>query len=253
MTKTPVPRRGFLLPTQFEADILSGCEGLFAFFLMTRWIFFDLDGTLADTAPDLIAAANKMRTDRGMSAIPEAQLRPLAGHGTRSLVLAALGVRDDQPEFAAMRSEFLANYAAATVVRTQLFPGIASLLQALKDSGLRQAIVTNKPEALAHRVVDGLAMQHSVEFVLGCDSPGCTFKPKPDSILKGLEIAGIGMQDALYVGDESSDVLAAHAAGIPCALVRWGYRQTPLEPLGPDFIAENPEHLLQWCKNFKHA
>src|SRR5512147_295527 len=107
-------------------------------------VLFDLDGTLADTAPDLVATANAMRLSRGLDALPFADLRPLASHGARGLLGRALGVQPEQAEYEALRQEFFDRYEAALCVHTRLFSGIEPLLADLESAGRPWGIVTNK-------------------------------------------------------------------------------------------------------------
>lgn len=210
-------------------------------------ILFDLDGTVVDTAPDLSAAANALRAARGLPPLPLEVLRAPSGKGSPALILAALGVAKDDPRYPALKTEFLERYAAAPAAHSTPFPGAEALLEALSREGLRLGVVTNKPSALADEVIRALGLDRFFPVVLGCDSPGCTLKPKPDSILAALKRFGAEPAQARYVGDSASDAAAAHAAGIPCALVRWGYMAEPPESASPDFIASSPAELLGWA------
>ena len=114
-------------------------------------VLFDLDGTLADTAPDLAAALNRVRSDRGLESLPLRALRPYASHGARGLLAAGMGVDPDQPMYEALRTAFLDHYAAALCVESTLFAEVAALLDALDARALRWGIVTNKANASPRR------------------------------------------------------------------------------------------------------
>lgn len=207
---------------------------------------FDLDGTLVDTAPDLSAAANRLRTARGLPALPLESLRAASGKGSPALVLAALGIPKDDPRYPPLKAEFLSYYSEMPAARSALFPGIAAMLASLRKQGCRIGVVTNKPFALAERVLRALSLADEIQVLIGCDSPGAALKPRPDSLLTALKRFDALPDEAVYVGDSASDCTAAHAAGLPCALVRWGYMPEPPESATPDFIASVPSDLLTW-------
>lgn len=201
-----------------------------------KLILFDLDGTLVDSAPDLAAAANTLRTARGLPPVDPDALRPVASRGSAALVDAVLGVSDEN-----LRQEFLANYAAACDKLTRPYEGIPSMMRGLRREGFRLAVVTNKPVALAERVLRGLDLMALLDGFWGSDSPGSAMKPDPAGI--HLAMRTLGETKALYVGDEASDARAAAAAGIPSTLVRWGYAKTPLEDAGALFLADSASEL----------
>ena len=139
---TPLPQR------EDEEASVGLCQG----------ILFDLDGTLADTAPDLAAAVNKMRHERGLEMVPLEQLRPLASAGARGLLGGAFGIGPDHHDYASMRDEFLANYEADLCIETLLFPGIGDILDDLDARGVRWGIVTNKVARLTEPLVAQLGL-----------------------------------------------------------------------------------------------
>ena len=211
-----------------------------------RIFLFDLDGTLIDTAPDLAAATNKVRTDRGLPALDETELRPYASRGAPGLLGRALNIAQTDPEFPELRAAFLANYEAAMTVCSRPFDGVVELLDALRADGITTGVVTNKYEHLALRLVNDLGLSERLDLVLGSDSEGCAMKPRPDSLLEAARRLNASPADILYAGDDPRDIEAAHAAGMSAAAVGWGYALTPPDTWGADHVAHTPQELRTW-------
>ncbi|MFC4277722.1 HAD-IA family hydrolase [Achromobacter aloeverae] len=189
---------------------------------MKSLILFDFDGTLADTAPDLAAAANRQRTRRGLEPMPFEILRPVASQGARGLLRVALDMLPDHPEFEATRADFLADYAANSTVHSRLFPGIAELLRDIEARGHAWGIVTNKVTYLAEPVVAHLGLAQSTAVLVCGDTVGRA-KPYPDPLLHAAKAAGYTPDRCVYIGDDLRDVQAAHAAGMPAIAAAYGY------------------------------
>jgi len=189
---------------------------------MSALVLFDFDGTLADTAPDLAAAANRQRERRGLPALPEPQLRPYASQGARGLLRAALDLTPEHPEFPAARQQFLDDYEAAMTRHTRLFPGIAELLARLGRHGLAWGIVTNKVERLARPLVSHLGLDGDCAALV-CGDTTAHSKPHPEPLLHAARLAGYAASASLYVGDDLRDVQAARAAGMPVIAAGYGY------------------------------
>ncbi|MGI4812652.1 MAG: HAD-IA family hydrolase [Janthinobacterium lividum] len=196
---------------------------------LARAVLFDLDGTLADTAPDLAAAVNKMRVDRGLEMVPFERLRPLASKGAAGLLGEAFGIDRDDPAFAAMRVEFLANYAADLCVETELFPGIEALLADLSARGVRWGIVTNKVENLAQPLCRQLGLLDAAGCLVSGDTTPYS-KPHPAPLLLAAQQIGSDPVKTIYVGDDHRDILAGHAAGMFTIAVSYGYSGDGLPP-----------------------
>ncbi|MEF9996549.1 MAG: HAD family hydrolase [Burkholderiaceae bacterium] len=209
-------------------------------------VLFDLDGTLADTAPDLAAAANRLRTERGLSPLPYETLRPLASHGARGLVGCALGVTPDEESFPALRDEFLGFYEAALCVHTRLFPGMEEVLAQLESSGLRWGIVTNKAARLTDPLVRQLGLAQRAAVVVSGDTTAHA-KPHPAPIEHALAHCHVDAAQAIYVGDDVRDIEAGRAARLRTVAVSYGYlgAGTPIEAWGADAIAASPGDLLR--------
>jgi phosphoglycolate phosphatase len=209
-----------------------------------RAALFDLDGTLADTAPDLVAAVNKMRRDRGLALLPVEQLRPLASAGARGLIGGAFGIGPDHREFAPMREEFLANYEADLCIETALFPGIAELLDALDSRGIRWGIVTNKVGRLTMPLVEQLGLAARAGCVVSGDTTPHS-KPHPAPLLHAAEALALPPGQIVYVGDDLRDVQAGFAAGMATVAAAYGYCGTDLPPAmwHAQHIVDSPQQL----------
>jgi N-acetyl-D-muramate 6-phosphate phosphatase len=192
-------------------------------------VLFDLDGTLADTAPDLAAAVNKMRHERGLEMVPLENLRPLASAGARGLIGGAFGIGPEHPEFAGMREEFLANYEADLCIETTLFQGIDAVLDELDARGVRWGIVTNK----VARLTDPLVALLGLDLRAGCVVSGDTTphsKPHPAPLLHAARMLDLPPERIVYVGDDLRDVQAGFAAGMVTVAAAYGYCGNDIPP-----------------------
>ncbi len=212
---------------------------------MIRAVLFDLDGTFADTAPDLSYAINRMREARGLPPLPLATTRPVASLGARGLLNTGFGIGPDHADYPALREEFLAIYEANICRETRLFPGIGELLEAIEKRGLRWGIVTNKAERLARLLLDRLQVAPRAACIVGGDTTA-RFKPHPDPLLAACKALHEEPRACLYVGDDLRDVEAGHAAGMKAAAVRWGYLNGgDPEQWNADWIVAQPRELLR--------
>ncbi len=208
-----------------------------------RALLFDLDGTLADTAPDLAAAVNKMRSDRGLEHTPFEILRPLASAGARGLIGAAFSIGPGHADYDDMRQEFLDNYAAAIANHTTLFDGIVSLLDEISTMGLSWGIVTNKPALYTDALVPKIGLAHAACVISGDTTPHA--KPHPEPLFEAARRLQLSPTDCWYVGDDLRDIDAGKAAGMPTIAAGWGYcgHTEPADWLA-DLIASHPLDLL---------
>ena len=209
-------------------------------------IFFDLDGTLADTAPDLVAATNKLLVARKLTPKPYEFLRPYASAGARGLLEGAFGISPDHEDFVALRDEFFSNYEKALLVDSKLFDGIDHLLDQMDAASLPWGIITNKSERFTNPLTDLMGLrQRAVSTVSGDTTPYS--KPHPEPILHAARISNIDPSKSIYVGDDIRDVLAGKAAGMKTVAAAYGYCgcKEPPEAWGADYIANNPLDLLQ--------
>ncbi|MGR6078852.1 HAD-IA family hydrolase [Achromobacter xylosoxidans] len=189
---------------------------------MSALILFDFDGTLADTAPDLAAAANQQRTRRGLEPLPYETLRPVASQGARGLLRVALGLKPGDDEYEPTRLQFLEDYAASSTVHSKLFPGIEALLADIRQRGLSWGIVTNKVTYLTLPIVEHLNLTRD-SAVLVCGDTTAHAKPHPLPLQHAAREAGFAIDRCVYVGDDLRDIQAAHAAGMPAVAAAYGY------------------------------
>lgn len=214
---------------------------------MYRTILFDLDGTLVDTAPDLGHALNTLRHRRGLPPLADAITRAQASHGSQGLIRAGFGVAQEQPEFAALRAEFLEVYEASLTANSPLFPGVAAMLDGIEARGLNWGIVTNKPARYTEPLLDHLGIGKRAACIVSGDTCARP-KPHPDPMQHACHLAGSPPEACLYVGDAERDVIAARAIGIPTLVALYGY----LGPLdrpqewGAHGYIDTPLGLFDW-------
>jgi len=189
---------------------------------MSALILFDFDGTLADTAPDLAAAANRQRTRKGLEPMAYEALRPVASQGARGLLRVALGLAPGDPDYEPTRLQFLEDYAASSTVHSKLFPGIEALLADIRRRGLSWGIVTNKVTYLTLPIVEFLDLTRD-SAVLVCGDTTAHAKPHPLPLQHAAREAGFSVERCVYVGDDLRDIQAAHAAGMPAVAAAYGY------------------------------
>lgn len=206
-------------------------------------ILFDLDGTIADTAPDLAYAANSLRLADDVPPLPIELLRPFASQGARGLLKEAVGLSPEDPGFEHARLRFLSYYEQNLCVYTRLFPGIEPLLAGIEKRGTPWGIVTNKVEYYALPLMQKLGLADRSAITVGGDT---TPNPKPaaDPLLYAARAINVAPEACLYVGDDLRDVQAAHAAGMTSVAVRWGYLGD-----GPPIEQWNAHHLVRTPKD----
>jgi len=209
-----------------------------------RAVLFDLDGTLADTAPDLADAVNRMREDRGLPATPYDLLRPMASAGARGLIGVAFGIKPGDVEFEAMRTEFLANYEAHIADSTVLFDDIVALLTKIESNGQRWGVVTNKPLRYTDALLPLIGLAHAACSISGDTTPHA--KPHPEPLFEAARRLQLEPEQCWYVGDDLRDIQAGKAAGMPTIAAGWGYCGMS-EPANwdADFIAGSPREIIE--------
>ncbi|MXV08983.1 phosphoglycolate phosphatase [Xanthomonas sp. LMG 9002] len=206
-------------------------------------VLFDLDGTLLDSAPDLLAAANAVLAEHGRAALTLAQLRPVVSKGSRAMLGVAF---PDLPaaQRDALIPAFLRHYEALIGRHSQPFDGIAGLLQRLEAAGSVWGIVTNKPEALARLILPQLQWEQRCAVLIGGDTLP-ERKPHPLPLQVAAQRLGVAPHEVVYVGDDERDILAARAAGMASVAVLWGYRLDEDDPLAwrADAMVATPAEL----------
>jgi len=188
-------------------------------------VLFDLDGTLADTAPDLGRALNRLRAERGLEPLPIGVMRAHASSGARGLLKAGFGLTPESGGYDALRDRFLELYAENLCVDTRLFDGIPELLSRIEARPLPWGIVTNKATRFTHRIVAALGLAERVGCVV-CGDTTAHIKPHPAPLLHAAQALALPPEVCCYLGDDLRDVQAAHAAGMSSVAVEWGYHGT---------------------------
>ena len=189
---------------------------------MIQAVLFDLDGTLADTAPDMARTVNEMCARRGLPPVPEATIRPHVSKGARGMIMAAFDITTEHVDFPAMREEFLSLYEQNLCLDTTLFPGMESLIDRLEAQHIAWGVVTNKFERFARPLLEQMGLASRAGVIVGGDTCPKS-KPFPDPLLFAAEKVGVKPAAALYVGDDERDVQAARAAGMPVVVAGYGY------------------------------
>ena len=212
---------------------------------MISTILFDLDGTLADTAPDLGYALNLQLHRHGKAPLSDAVIRPFASHGSRGLIGLGFGITPNDANFLALRDEYLALYDTVFTRSPVLLTGIAELLQAIESRGLKWGIVTNKPRRFTQRLIESMDLHKRAACVVsGDDAPQP--KPSPATLRLASEQIGVKSEQCLYVGDAERDVQAGKAAGMKTVVALFGYIDVTDKPheWGADALIETPNELL---------
>jgi phosphoglycolate phosphatase len=189
---------------------------------MTEAVLFDLDGTLADTAPDLGEALNQQRSIHGLLPLAQETIRLYASHGARGLLGLGFGLTPEDADFAAMREEYLALYTADLCRLTRLFPGMAELLAELERRGMPWGVVTNKPARFTEPLMQQLGLVGRAACIVSgdtCANP----KPHPEPLLHASRAIGVAPAACTYVGDAERDIQAALAAGMHALVAAYGY------------------------------
>lgn len=191
-------------------------------FQAVQAVLFDLDGTLIDSAPDLGAAADKMRTDRGLPGLPLDDYRPMAGAGARGMLGVAFGMTPEHPEFLAYREEFFVNYENAMTERTVIFDGVHAMVQALQAMGMPWGVVTNKSQRFTLPLTAGMPLFASASVVISGDTTAHS-KPHPEPLFEAARRLGFEPHRCVYVGDDERDIVAGRAAGMGTVAATYGY------------------------------
>ena len=221
-----------------------------------RAVLFDLDGTLADTLPDLAdalatAAAGETAAGSGTGGAPvdKSRLRPLISGGTRQMIASVLSADADREQLDRARRRFLARYRERIAVRTRLFPGIDAVLETLERFGVRWGVVTNKHAWLTEPLLESLDLDRRTACVVSGDTAAHP-KPHPAPLLLACERLSIPPSAAVYVGDSRSDIESGRAAGVTTVSAGWGYLDPddPPERWGADVDTRTPDDLLAWLR-----
>lgn len=185
-------------------------------------VLFDLDGTLIDSAPDLGAAADQMRVDRGLASLPLTDYRSMAGAGARGMIGVAFGLAPDHANFEALKEEFFRIYESRFTVLTYAFDGVAELIVGIVERGLKWGVVTNKSARFTLPLTKAMPLFSTAQTIVSGDTTPHA-KPHPAPLLEAARQLGVSPGRCLYVGDDERDILAGRAAGMPTVAAAYGY------------------------------
>ena len=208
-------------------------------------MLFDLDGTLIDSAPDIAAAVNELLARRDLGPLSLADVTSMIGRGVEKLVeraFAATGNPLSPAELRREHAEMMDIYARHLTGATTLMPGAGQMLEELCDEGVALGLVTNKPQRFIETILDFFHLSSVFAVAIGGDS-GVAKKPAPDMLLAAMEELGAEPRNTIMVGDSTSDVEAARAAGVQVVLVRGGYSVEPIDRLGADRVIDGLSSL----------
>ena len=210
-----------------------------------RAVLFDLDGTLIDSAPDLAAACNEMRAERGLAALPYERLRRMVGSGARGMVGVSFGLAPGDDGYLALRDEFLDRYEARMTRATRVFAEMEPVLAWLGQQALPWGIVTNKATRFAAPLVAALGLAGQAAVLVYGDTAAHA-KPHPAPLLEAARRLALAPVDCVYVGDDLRDVQAGRAAAMPTIVAAWGYLGEGDAPAtwGADRLIERPDELI---------
>lgn len=212
-------------------------------------IAFDLDGTLVDTAPDLIGTLNVLLKDEGLPALPLAEARPFIGRGARWMIergFEAAGAHLHPARTQALFDRFILHYLEHIADESRPFPGCEAALDALRDQGARLCVCTNKRTDLSVALLETLGLAHRFDAVIGADSTPA-IKPDPRHLQTAVDAVGGAMDRAILVGDAATDAGAARAAKAGLILVSFGYTEIPAAELDPDILIHSFDELPEAC------
>jgi N-acetyl-D-muramate 6-phosphate phosphatase len=214
-----------------------------------RAVLFDLDGTLIDSAPDLGAAADLMRTQRGLPGLPLAQYRPHAGAGARGMLRVAFDLSPEHPTYDTLKEEFFGHYEACLLQRTRAFDDVDRLLQTLVLAGLRWGVVTNKSQRFTTPLTRAMDMFQTASTIISGDTTPHA-KPHPEPLWEAARRLSLAPNQCIYVGDDARDIAAGRAAGMPTVAARYGYLGlgADVSTWGADAEVNSPLQLLKYLE-----
>ena len=209
-------------------------------------VLFDLDGTLIDSAPDLGAAADKMRTDRGLASIPVAEYRFMAGAGARGMLSVAFGMTPEHEEFESLKEEFFKNYEVDLTRGTYAFDGVNEMISQLNTANLKWGVVTNKSQRFTLPLTSAMPLFKTAQTIVSGDTTPHA-KPHPAPIIEAVRQLGLVPAQCIYVGDDERDIIAGRAAGMPTVAAAYGYLgvRSDIGDWNADAVINSPAALLQ--------
>lgn len=213
-------------------------------------VLFDLDGTLLDTAPDLIAACNTLLAEHHLPQVADEVLKPLISIGSKPLIQAIFNINDNDSRLNTLRQRFFSLYQQSIAEKTTLFPGMDTVLTYLETQQIPWGIVTNKLTQHTLPLLQALSLAKRASCVI-CGDTLSTAKPDPQPILHACALLEISPKDCLYIGDAKSDVIASKAAGTHSLVALYGYIGITENPAHwqADGYIKNPTDILTWLTN----
>ena len=214
---------------------------------MIKAVFFDLDGTLADTAQDLAKALNNLLVEERRPAIPLISIRPVVSHGGNALLRLGFSMQEDDPGFPALRERFLRVYEDRLHQDTVLFPGMDNVLAHIESAGLVWGVITNKPEWLTRPLLRKLGLESRAACIV-CGDSIKERKPHPAPMLHACQITGMDPASSLYIGDAERDIVAGKAAGMHTLVAMYGYIDNHENPEAwrADGMISAPHEIMAW-------
>ena len=204
-------------------------------------IVWDLDGTIIDSAPDLGGALNTLLQNHGKPPVDETRVRSMIGNGVAKLIERGFAESDSRVgeiELQSLQPEFMSIYCARATQLSRLYPGAESAIKAFHESGVAQAVCTNKPESVSRAILEDMNLAQYFEIVVGGDTLEQR-KPHPLPLRSCLDVLGSDVDSTLMIGDSAVDVETAKAIGMMVGIVTHGYARQPVETLGADFLISN--------------
>lgn len=214
-----------------------------------KGVLFDLDGTFADTAPDLAYALNETLAAWQRPALPYEEIRPAVSHGGRALIALGFGLGPDDREYETVREKFLEIYKANLARHTRLFPGMEELLKQLEQRDIPWGIVTNKPSWLTNPLMAKLGLTERAACIVSGDTTAFS-KPHPEPLFHACRLANCRVEESLYVGDAERDIEAGRRAGTRTLVALFGYlaSQDRPETWGADGCIQHPLEVMDWVQ-----
>lgn len=217
---------------------------------MFKAVLFDLDGTLADTAPDLGGTTNRLLREEGLPEKSISFLRPYVSQGIKGLLWAGFGVAPENGDYERLTERFLTLYDRHICDSTKLFDGIPELLELLEGNAHQWGIVTNKRQRFTNPLVEKLGLSHRTNCIVSGDTTA-EAKPSPLPILHACQLLNCQPEKTIYVGDDRRDIVSGKAAGCMTIAVSFGYfgDSGPIETWGADLIIDHPKEISDFLKN----
>lgn len=218
---------------------------------MINAVFFDLDGTLADTAPDLAAALNQLLTEHHQPTLPFTKIRPVVSHGGNALIQLAFGITETNPDFLSIRERFLRIYLTRLHNSTQLFEGMGAVLDTLESRQITWGVITNKPVWLTNPLMKKLGLTDRAGCIV-CGDSTTHPKPHPAPMLLACEMTNSVPASSLYIGDAERDITAGRAAGMQTLVALYGYidqDEAPEQWQAAGMISA-PGEIIDWIEKF---